>query len=176
MATEHRIGSPPISALLAAVVLFGSSCGQTTSSSSPPTPSAAPSPTPVASPPPGGPLPAQLLGDWFLPPAAVLAVGYPCPKPPTAANCFFQLTLTATTYQQFRLGGTALLPGGKGDVVVNNNEIDFFNDGFEGCLPLPDGVGRYTWTLTGGVLSFTLISDRCARSAVVPLQGWSRTP
>jgi hypothetical protein len=175
MTTKHQIAAPLIAAVLGSAIIFlNSSCGQPTSSAT--SPLVAPSPTPAVSPPPGGPVPAQLLGDWFLPPAAVQSVGYPCPKPPTAANCFFQLTLTATTYQQFRLGGTALLPGGKGDVVVNNNEIDFFNDGFEGCRPLPDGVGRYTWTLTGGVLYFTLISDLCGRSVVVPLQGWSRTP
>jgi hypothetical protein len=121
-------------------------------------------------------VPAQLLGDWFLPPAAVKSVGYPCPAPATDANCFFQLTLKATTYQQIRLNGTVTEAEGNGEVVVNNNEIDFFNDSFEGCLYLPYGVGRYTWALDGGVLNFTMISDDCPRSAVVPLQGWSRTP
>jgi hypothetical protein len=121
-------------------------------------------------------VPAQLLGHWFLPPAAVKSVGYPCPTHPTAANCFFELTLKATTYQQIRLNGTVREPEGNGDVVVNNNEIYFFNDSFEGCLYLPYGVGRYSWTLKGGVLYFKGISDDCARYAVVPLQGWSRTP
>jgi hypothetical protein len=176
MPTEHRMGSPATSALLAAVLLLlGSSCGQSTSSSTLPTPSAAPSPTPVASPPPGGPVPAELLGDWYLPPAAVLAVGYSCPSQPTAANCFFQLTLTATTYKGLRVNAGTTYGGGQGDVVVNNDEIDFFNDSFEGCPGLPAGVGRYTWELTAGVLYFTLVSDNCGRSVVIPLQGWSRT-
>jgi hypothetical protein len=181
MTAQRWFVSPAIAALLGiAIVFLASSCGQSTSSVKLPTPSAAPSPTPAAaaspSPPPGGPVPAQLLGDWFLPPAAVESVGYPCPSPPTAANCFFQLTLTATTYLQIRLDGIVKQPDGKGDVVVNNNEIDFFNDAFEGCLYLPDGVGRYTWTLTGGVLDFTLISDPCLRANVESLPGWSRTP
>jgi hypothetical protein len=116
-----------------------------------------------------------LLGDWFLPPAAVIGLGFKCPSPPTAATCFFQMTLTAMTYQVFRAGGVAKQPAGQGDVVVKDNEIDFFNAAYEGCPPLPDGVGRYTWTLTGGVLRFTLISDLCGRAAVFPQQDWRRT-
>jgi Fibronectin type III domain len=113
----------------------------------------------------GGPVPAQLLGDWFwFVPAAVTAVGgAPCPSPPTHTNCFYQLTLTATTYS----GAITTAPGtqfaGSGDVIVNHTEIDFFNGGVCG-LPLPDGVGRYKWTLTGGVLHFTpLNQDPCDR-------------
>jgi hypothetical protein len=162
--------------LAIAFVFLAVSCGPSTSSAKLPASSVTPSPTPAPSPPPGGPVPAQLLGDWFLPPAAVQSVGYRCPSPATAANCFFQMTLTATTYQQIRFGGSTKQLGGHGDVVVNNSEIDFFNDGFEGCPPLPAGIGRYSWTLTNGVLLFTLISDQCLRSSVVPLQGWSRTP
>jgi hypothetical protein len=52
-----------------------------------------------------------------------------------------------------------------GDVVVNNTEIDFFSADVYG-LKLPDGVGRYTWTLTGGLLNFVpLNQDPCPRSA-----------
>jgi hypothetical protein len=48
--TEHRIGSPGISALLVtALFLFGSTCGQSTSSQNVPTPSVGPSPSAVAS-------------------------------------------------------------------------------------------------------------------------------
>src|SRR5450759_1681684 len=87
------IGSPAIASLLAiAVVLLASSCSQSTSSAKLPTPSAAPSP------PPGGPVPDQLLGDWFMamPPAVIeVRTGVPCPSPPTAEHCFFQLRLLA---------------------------------------------------------------------------------
>jgi hypothetical protein len=48
--TEHRIGSPGISALLVtALFLFGSACGHSTSSQNVPTPSVGPSPSAVAS-------------------------------------------------------------------------------------------------------------------------------
>lgn len=166
------ICSPPVAALLAlAIVFLASSCGPSTSSAKLPTPSVAPSP------PPGGPVPAQLLGDWywFRPPADVTAVsGVACPSPPTPTNCFFQLTLTATTYHQAftATGGSQF--AGSGDVVVNNNEIDFFNGAICG-LKLPDGVGRYTWTLTRGILYFKLISDPCTRWEVYTDQGWGRT-
>jgi Fibronectin type III domain len=112
-------------------------------------PASAPSKSVTPTPPlAGGPVPAQLIGDWFLfLPAVVTAVGgAPCPSPPTHTNCFFQLTLTATTYigAVTALGGSQ--PYGSGDVVVNHTEIDFFNGG--GCgLQLPDGVGRYKWAL-----------------------------
>jgi hypothetical protein len=59
---------------------------------------------------------------------------------------------------------------GSGDVVVTN----FFNGVICG-LKLPDGVGRYTWTLTGGILYFKLISDPCTRWEVYTDEGWSRT-
>jgi hypothetical protein len=125
-------------------------------------------------------LPAQLLGDWFLPPSADSAIFYtPCPSPATAANCFVQLTLTATTFRltETDAGGRGQFQG-YGNVVVNHNEIDFFNGA---C----DGLGRYTWTLRSGLLDFTLISDPCPRPDVLtyhgyspnpPVPGWSRTP
>jgi hypothetical protein len=48
--TAHRIGSPGISALLVtALFLFGSACGQSSSSQNVPTPSVGPSPSAVAS-------------------------------------------------------------------------------------------------------------------------------
>jgi hypothetical protein len=171
MTTERRIGSPAIPAVLAAAfIILASSCGQSTSSAKVSTSSAA------AGPPPGGPVPAQLLGDWFLPPAAVEPVsGVPCPSPATAVNCFFQLTLLATTYHQAFTASGGTQDAGEGDVVVNNSEIDFFNGVICG-LKLPDGVGRYTWAITDGILYLTLISDPCTRSEVYTKQGWSRTP
>jgi hypothetical protein len=163
-------GSRAIAALLAVTfVLLASSCGQTTSATQLPRPAAAPSP------PPGGPVPAELLGDWFLPPAAVDAVSSngTCPSPPNVATCFFRLTFTATNYEQAftAIGGTT--DAGQGGVVVNNNEIDFFS-GRICAIPLPGGVGRYTWRLTAGILYFTLISDPCTRSAIYTWGGWSR--
>jgi hypothetical protein len=122
-------------------------------------------------------VPTQLLGDWFLPPAAESAIFgfyYPCPSPPTAANCFIQLTLMATTDRLVVTATGGKKDQGISDVVVDNNEIDFFNTSL--CVP-PDAVGRYTWKLTGGVLKFTLVSDPCARSDIYTYQGgWSRTP
>jgi hypothetical protein len=177
MTARRWIGWPAIAALLGlAIVVLASSCGQSTSSSTVPTPSLASSPTPAASPPPGGPVPAQLLGDWFLPPAAVLAHSMSCPSNPTGANCFIKLTFTATTYQ-LAFKGIGGGPSGQGDVVVNNDEIDFFN-GVHCGLQLPDGVGRYTWTLTRGVLQFAPLNmDPCGRPALSYYpQGWSRTP
>jgi hypothetical protein len=154
------IGSPAIAALLGiAAVFLAASCGPSISSATVPTPSVAPSPTPSASPsqppPPGGPLPASLLGNWFLKPAAadaILGASNPCPSPLSAATCLIQLTFTASTY---RLTGQAS-DGGKGDVVVNGTEIDFFNMAF--CFDAPGFAGqvsRYRWTLIAGVLHLT---------------------
>lgn len=175
MTALRGIGSAAITAVLGiAIIVLASSCGQSTSSSTVPTPSVTASPTPAASPPPGGPVPAQLLGDWYLSPAAVLALGNSCPSNPNAVNCFAKLTFTATTYQQ---GFQPPHPDGpaQGDVVVNNDEIDFFNGVLCG-LQLPDGVGRYTWTLTSGVLRFVpLNQDPCGRPAISYPGGWSRT-
>jgi hypothetical protein len=90
-------------------------------------------------------VPAQLLGDWFQ---------------SNDACAFIQLTLAATTYRLLHCGVSS-----SGDVVVNNTEIDFFNADVCG-RPLPDGVGRYTWTITSGVLHFTpLNQDPCPRGA-----------
>jgi hypothetical protein len=172
MTVQRRIASPAIDAILAiALVFLASSCSQSTSSAKLPAPSAVASPTPSPSPPPGGPVPAQLLGNWFLGPVSYVAVnGYaaPCPSPPTGSNCFFKLTFTATTFRQSftAVGGTQ--SAGHGNVVVNKSEIDFFNGD---C----DGVGRYTWTLTTGVLRFVLISDNCPRYALYTYTGWTRT-
>jgi hypothetical protein len=162
-----------------AFVFLASSCGQSTQSATLP-PSAIPSPTPTSSPPPGGPVPAQLLGDWFLPPAAVTEVsGFPCPSNPTTANCFFQLTLTATAYTIYFVPAEGIAVPSQGDVVVNHNEADFFNAvTCASYLPL-DGVGRYTWRVTAGVLYFALINpatnaDYCTRAHVFTNRGWSR--
>jgi hypothetical protein len=176
MTTRRWIGWPAIAALLSiAVVFLTSSCDQPTSSANLPTPSAGPSrPT-------GGPVPDQLLGDWFMamPPAVIEArTGVPCPSPPTAENCFFQLTLMASTSHAFFVASPGVGDLLTGDVVVNKDEIDFFNGVY--CelnqgLHLPDGVGRYTWKVTDGLLYLTMISDPCTRSHFFSYQGWSRT-
>jgi len=172
--TDGRVSLPVVVAVVGiAMAVLASSCGQSTPSAEAPTPAIAAA-TPAASPPPGGPVPAALVGDWYLPPATVLSFGFTCPSHPTAADCYFLMTLTATTYKWFDGHGGLKDPHGQGDVVVNGNEIDFFNG--LGCgLALPDGVGRYTWTLTGGLLSFSLISDPCGRDELVG-QAWSHTP
>jgi len=75
-----------------------------------------------------------------------------------------RLTLTATTYRLTHdpaCGGLTSL----GEVVVNKAEIDFFNADVCG-LKLPDGVGRYGWTLAAGLLHFSALnSDPCPRGA-----------
>jgi hypothetical protein len=140
-----------------------------------PSPSQPVTATPTPAPPPGGPVPAALLGDWFLPPASVAAnTNMVCPSPPTGANCFYRLSFTAMNYRQWVTGYGGTLASGSGEVVVNGNEIDFYNGALCG-IHLPDGVGRYTWTVTGGVLRFTLISDPCPRSDLLTYGGWSRT-
>lgn len=161
-----------------ALVFLASSCAQSTPAALA-TPAATPVPTVAASPPaaigsppPGGPVPATLLGDWFLPPAAVIAAegAVNCPSPATAANCFIQLNLTATLYHVSLMQS----PTGSGNVVVDKNEIDFFNGGNCG-LQLPDGVGRYKWTLAGGGLKLTRLNkDPCGRDSVFANQ-WRRT-
>jgi hypothetical protein len=172
MTTQRWIGSQAIAALLSiAFVCLASSCSQSTSSANAPTRSASPSP------PAGGPVPAQLLGDWFMamPPAVIEAVtGVPCPSPPTAENCFFQLTLMTSTEHAYFVASPGVEDLGLAGVVVNGDEIDFFN-GIYCAIPLPGGIGRYTWKLTGGLLYLTNISDPCTRAHFFSYQGWSRS-
>ena len=165
MRTEHRIGAPAISFLLAtAVVFLGSSCGQSTSSQTTPTPSVGPSPSAAASAPTGGPVPAQLLGAWFLP-TAIVDASVGCVKPLNPKTCNLRLNLLETSYN---FQGTH--PAGPGDLVVNNNEIDFFNA--RECK----SIGRYTWTLSGGVLHFTALNtDACGRSAYLQDRSFYRS-
>jgi hypothetical protein len=167
--TKRCIGSPAIAALLAIIfVLLYSSCGQSTSSANQPTPSAATSPIPAASPPPGGPAPAQLLGKWLLRTSN--------PKPEIGLiNGKVQLTLTAMTFHFLAIDNSAFgMTGAPGDVVVNNTEIDFFSGDMCG-LQLPNGVGRYKWTLTAGLLHFTpLNQDPCSRADYLANQSYSR--
>jgi len=128
-------------------------------------PSNSVTPTPVPAPPAGGPVPAQLLGSWFLSPAE-LNVAAGCPLPLNGKTCSLDLTLMSTTY---RFQGTVGIPG-PGDVVVNKHEIDFYN------APCGPGVGRYGWTLTGGVLHLTPLNyDPCGRVIYLANESFSRT-
>jgi hypothetical protein len=45
-----------------------------------------------------------------------------------------------------------------GDLVVNGEKVAFFNAQICG-LALPDGVGRYRWTVKGSRLRFTPVDD-----------------
>jgi hypothetical protein len=165
-----RLGSA--ASALAAVVLLGSVCGQSSKSTT--TGSTPVSGAPAESPPPGGSVPDQLLGDWLLPaPAAAAIAGSACAAPVTVASCTFKLTFTATTYNWTT--NVSGFTGGGGGVVVKGSEIDFFSGA--GCgLKLPEGVGRYMWTFSGGGLSFTAMSsDGCPRSQFLAGQTYSRT-
>jgi hypothetical protein len=132
--------------------LLATACGQPSSTASVTTPSVA------NSRPQGGPVPASLLGDWFLPPAIVAAVE-------GDSSCrLLRLTLTATNYRLTHDPACGGLTS-TGEVVVNKTEIDFFNADVCG-LKLPDGVGRYGWTLTSGLLHFSALNpDPCPRGA-----------
>jgi len=100
----------------------------------------APAAPPAA--PSGGPIPAQLTGAWKE------------VDDPTVV-----MILSAT---DFALSGNGL--SGVGKVVVNGSEIDFYSG--TGCgIALPGGIGRYTWTLSGGLLIFSPLNvDPCPRA------------
>ena len=56
---------------------------------------------------------------------------------------------------------------GGGNVVVNGTELDLFN-GATCAMPLPGGIGRYSWTLTSGsVHVVALAPDPCPGRAEV---------
>ena len=104
--------------------------------------------SPTASPAPSGwptgdPAPPELAGRWYQASGAIIVLS----------------------------GHDYTFPGaGGGNFVVNGNEITFFN-GFNCGEPLPGGIGRYTWTVTGGTLNFVQLVDPCSR-----IDGtWTRT-
>lgn len=95
---------------------------------------AVPSPTPA--PPPGGPAPAELRGQWVT--GEVPSTG--------------RLVIRPDSW----VSGAV-----HGELVVRGNEIDFFNADYCG-IRLPGGVGRYQWSINGGLLRFTpLAPDPC---------------
>jgi hypothetical protein len=152
--TTHGGPRSPAGAVLVGIALglLATACGQSSSTATVTTPSAA------NSRPQGGPVPAALLGDWFLPPAIVVAVE-------GDSNCrLLQLTLTTSTYRLTHDPACGVFAS-SGEVVVNKTEIDFFNA--DACgLKLPAGVGRYVWTRTGVLLHFAALNqDPCPRGA-----------
>jgi hypothetical protein len=113
---------------------------------------AAPTTVPSASPaaeswPAGGPVPPELSGVWRL----------------------------GTSAGTMRLSGNTYAFGqSNGNVVVNGNEIAFFNG--SGCgMALPGGIGRYSWTLSGKDVHFvSLAPDPCGRADLLADVTWTR--
>ena len=133
---DHSMhGNRAVSALFAMFVL--GACSSPTPAAAQPSPTASPSPLPTASATPtdwpkGGPVPSELTGVWYVGSAPITFFG-----------------------SNFTLGESG------GNVVVNGAEIDFFN-GVTCAMPLPGGIGRYTWTLTGGSVHLvSLAPDPC---------------
>jgi hypothetical protein len=104
--------------------------------------------------PQGAAVPAELSGVWYFPLHSS------------------QITLRGTEYEVVQ----SVLHA-SGNVVVNGDEIDFFNG--SGCgLALPDGVGRYRWSLkSANELQFTALdADPCGRVDILAGATWTRSP
>jgi len=137
--------------LLLPAVLIATACGgadvRGTPSATPSGAAAAPSATAprTASPPPGGPPPAQLVGTW----------SRVTDNPSLKADLILD---GSTRYHLESAGGDSF-----GNVAVNGSKISFYEA--DPCdLHLPDGVGTYQWTLSGGVLHLAVVgSDPCGR-------------
>ena len=73
-------------------------------------------------------------------------------------------------------GNTYAFGQSNGNVVVNGNEIAFFNG--SGCATsLPVGVGRYSWTVSGTEAHFEELSpDPCGRSDLLAGVTWTKRP
>jgi hypothetical protein len=101
--------------------------------------------------PAGGPVPAELEGRWY--------------QSATDAHSAHTLVLSGNTYGLPEVGAS-------GNVVVSGSEILFFSG--TGCgAYLPEGIGRYTWSLKGSELWIERIDDPCGRSSLN--DAWSRT-
>jgi hypothetical protein len=150
-------GALPVALIAASLVAAGCGGSTTANTKSPSQPTSSPSPS--ASPPSGGPVPAELQGDWFY----------------HRADGWVALSLNGEQYglkgiQNPRFGAPAA-----GSVVVNGDEIDFFN-GDQCAIPLPGGVGRYRWTVSGDVLVLSpLNDDACGRSEDLADTHYQRT-
>lgn len=98
----------------------------------PPTLRTSTSPTPA--PPPGGPAPAELQGQWV----------------DTSGGG--RLVIRPDSW---------VWGGARGELVVLGDEIDLYNGRTCG-IRLPGGVGRYRWSISGGLLRFDqLAPDPC---------------
>lgn len=92
-------------------------------------------------------MPEELAGTWYL------------------GVSVYMMRLSSNTY---------VLAGSTGNVVVTANEIVFFNA--SGCnMPLPGGIGRYSWALTGPSVHFVRVADPCPRGDLLADTTWSRT-
>ena len=110
------------------------------------------SPTPASSTLPGGPAPTELIGTWS--------------RLQGSSNYTPTVLVVRDTGFTIRAYGTQ----GSGSLVVNGDEIDFFNSG-----PCPGPVGRYQWTLTGGTLHFAALNaDPCDRKGFLANQSYTR--
>lgn len=67
--------------------------------------------------------------------------------------------------------------GAHGNVVVNGDEIDFFN-GNQCGMSLPRGIGKYRWELVGeSAVKFTALNeDPCGRVDILAGATWTRMP
>ena len=149
------VGRGAIAILAAAAVVAcgaGAKSAATKSGTSATARAAAAVPTPTAAPPTGDQAPSLLIGSWY-----------------QVASSTTVLTLTATRYI---LRDTA--EQGNGDIVVNGQEIDFFS-GTLCSLALPQGVGRYRWTLQGVHLHLApLNTDPCGRIGLLTNQTFTK--
>ena len=152
----------PVRSTAIVALLFGAACTPTGSSEGPsatPPPSSAPaSATVVATPtwPPGDPVPSALAGTWYFP---------------------LHSTEVELSGNDYRVIQTSPANHAAGNVVVNGDEIDFFNG--SGCgIPLPEGIGRYRWELQdSGSMHFTALNtDPCGRVDILADATWTRTP
>ena len=94
------------------------------------------------------------------PTASPVPSGWPTgdPAPPELTGRWYQASGAIIVFS----GHDYLFPGaGGGNLVVNGNEITFFS-GFNCGEPLPGGIGRYSWTVTGTTLNFTQLVDPCS--------------
>jgi hypothetical protein len=142
------VGGGAILMALIAGSLMAAACGGSPTAKSNSTVLPTSSPSPSASPPPCGPVPAQLQGDRFY----------------HRDDGWVQLTLNGEQYGLRGVQNPHFGAPAEGSVVVNGDEIDFFN-GDQCGIGLPGGIGRYRWTVTGGDLALSpLNEDPCGRS------------
>jgi hypothetical protein len=109
------------------------------------------------------------------PPASASVGAAPWPSGDAVPKELAGIWYLGTSVYTMRLSGNGyVLTGTSGNVVVTGNEIVFFNG--SGCnMPLPGGVGRYSWALVDSSLHFVRVADPCPRSDLLSNSTWSRT-